>query len=43
MTATPRDLSCQRIASVRSCFLSCAASDFMTGQTVNVDGGKAMH
>jgi 3-oxoacyl-[acyl-carrier protein] reductase len=24
-------------------FLSCAASDFITGQTVNVDGGKAMH
>lgn len=24
-------------------FLSCAASDFMTGQTINVDGGKAMH
>jgi NAD(P)-dependent dehydrogenase (short-subunit alcohol dehydrogenase family) len=24
-------------------FLSCAASDFMTGQTINVDGGKSMH
>jgi 3-oxoacyl-[acyl-carrier protein] reductase len=24
-------------------FLSCTASDFMTGQTINVDGGKAMH
>jgi 3-oxoacyl-[acyl-carrier protein] reductase len=24
-------------------FLSASASDFMTGQTVNVDGGKAMH
>jgi NAD(P)-dependent dehydrogenase (short-subunit alcohol dehydrogenase family) len=24
-------------------FLSCAASDFMTGQTVNVDGCKSMH
>ena len=24
-------------------FLSCAASDFMTGQTLLVDGGKAMH
>jgi 3-oxoacyl-[acyl-carrier protein] reductase len=24
-------------------FLSWAASDFMTGQTINVDGGKAMH
>jgi 3-oxoacyl-[acyl-carrier protein] reductase len=24
-------------------FLSTAASDFMTGQTINVDGGKAMH
>ena len=24
-------------------FLSSAASDFMTGQTDNVDGGKAMH
>jgi 3-oxoacyl-[acyl-carrier protein] reductase len=24
-------------------FLSAAASDFMTGQTINVDGGKAMH
>jgi 3-oxoacyl-[acyl-carrier protein] reductase len=24
-------------------FLSAPASDFMTGQTVNVDGGKAMH
>lgn len=24
-------------------FLSSAASDFMTGQTLLVDGGKAMH
>src|SRR5260370_214765 len=24
-------------------FLSTAASDFMTGQTINVDGGKTMH
>lgn len=24
-------------------FLSCPASDYMTGQTINVDGGKAMH
>ncbi|MCC6777401.1 MAG: SDR family oxidoreductase [Hyphomicrobiales bacterium] len=24
-------------------FLATAASDFMTGQTINVDGGKAMH
>jgi len=24
-------------------FLSCLASDFMTGQTINVDGGRAMH
>jgi len=24
-------------------FLSTAASDFMTGQTINVDGGKSMH
>jgi 3-oxoacyl-[acyl-carrier protein] reductase len=24
-------------------FLSCSASDFMTGQTINVDGGRAMH
>ena len=24
-------------------FLSTAASDFMTGQTINVDGGRAMH
>src|SRR5882672_12309161 len=24
-------------------FLSAAASDFMTGRTINVDGGKAMH
>jgi 3-oxoacyl-[acyl-carrier protein] reductase len=24
-------------------FLSCTASDFMTGQTINVDGGRAMH
>jgi len=24
-------------------FLAAAASDFMTGQTINVDGGKAMH
>jgi 3-oxoacyl-[acyl-carrier protein] reductase len=24
-------------------FLSSSASDFMTGQTINVDGGKAMH
>jgi 3-oxoacyl-[acyl-carrier protein] reductase len=24
-------------------FLSTAASDFMTGQTINVDGGKVMH
>jgi len=24
-------------------FLACPASDFMTGQTINVDGGKAMH
>jgi 3-oxoacyl-[acyl-carrier protein] reductase len=24
-------------------FLSSAASDFITGQTINVDGGRAMH
>jgi NAD(P)-dependent dehydrogenase (short-subunit alcohol dehydrogenase family) len=24
-------------------FLAAAASDFMTGQTINVDGGKTMH
>jgi 3-oxoacyl-[acyl-carrier protein] reductase len=24
-------------------FLSSSASDFMTGQTINVDGGKSMH
>ena len=24
-------------------FLASAASDFITGQTINVDGGKAMH
>ena len=24
-------------------FLSSAASDFIAGQTINVDGGKAMH
>lgn len=24
-------------------FLSCSASDFMTGQTINVDGGRNMH
>jgi NAD(P)-dependent dehydrogenase (short-subunit alcohol dehydrogenase family) len=24
-------------------FLSTSASDFMTGQTINVDGGKMMH
>jgi hypothetical protein len=24
-------------------FLASRASDFMTGQTINVDGGRAMH
>jgi 3-oxoacyl-[acyl-carrier protein] reductase len=24
-------------------FLSTAARDFMTGQTINIDGGKMMH